>query len=158
MTKFHPGDRVAVLLPLPLSGPLDYLAGDGPPLSLGDFVRVPLGNRFVTGVVWGPAAGEHHKCRPVKESLQLAPLPDDSRRFIDWVAAYCLAPPGAVLKMAMSVPKALEPEKPPPPRLVAADPQPGGFAVTKARARVLEFSWLPQSAADLARAAGVGPG
>jgi primosomal protein N' (replication factor Y) len=159
MINFLPGDRVAVLLPLPLSGPLDYLAGDGPPLTPGAFVRVPLGNRTVTGVVWGPAADPHsnHKCRPVKESLPLPPLPEASRRFIDWVASYCLASPGAVLKMAMSVPKALDPEKPPPPRLVTADPQPEGFAPTKARARVLECAWVPQTAADLARTAGVGP-
>jgi primosomal protein N' (replication factor Y) len=30
------------------------------------------------------------------------------RRFIDWVAAYTLSPTGAVLRMAMSAPSALE--------------------------------------------------
>jgi primosomal protein N' (replication factor Y) len=160
MATFSPGDRVAVLLPLPLFGPLDYLAGDGPSLSPGDFVRVPLSERIVTGIVWGPVADPTAdlKLKPVKESLPLPPLPEETRRFIDWVAAYCLATPGAVLKMAMSVPKALEPEKPPPPRLVAADPPPEGFAVTPARARALEAARIPQSAADLARAAGVGAG
>ena len=159
MTNFPSGSRIAVLLPLPLSGSLDYLVADGQTLSPGDFVRVPLGNRAVTGVVWGSAADPeaHHKCRPVKERLSLAPLPEDSRRLTDWTANYCLAPAGAVLKMAMSVPKALEPAKPPPPRLVAADPQPDDFTVTKARTRVLEAAWLPQSPAELARAAGVGP-
>ena len=34
------------------------------------------------------------------------------RRFVDWVAAYTLSPPGAVLRMAMSVPAALEPPAP----------------------------------------------
>ncbi|HIJ62552.1 MAG TPA: hypothetical protein HPQ04_07670, partial [Rhodospirillaceae bacterium] len=55
---FPPGQRLAVLLPLPLAGAYDYLApDDGQPLAAGDFVRVPLGRRTVTGVVWGPAAG-----------------------------------------------------------------------------------------------------
>ena len=158
MTEFSPGDRVAVLLPLPPFGPLDYLAGDEP-LAPGDFVRVPLGNRTVTGVVWGAVADPQGDfiCLPVKESLQPASLPEESRRFIDWVASYCLAPSGAVLKMAMSVPKALEPGKRPPPRLIAADPLPGGYKVTEARARVLEAARLPRSAADLARTAGVVP-
>ncbi|HMA48693.1 MAG TPA: primosomal protein N', partial [Magnetospirillaceae bacterium] len=93
MTNYRSGDRVAVLLPLPLSGPLDYLVDDGQELAPGDFVRVPLGNRSVTGVVWGPAADpqSHHKCRPVKERLPLPPLPEEQRRFTDWVASYCLA-------------------------------------------------------------------
>jgi primosomal protein N' (replication factor Y) len=157
MINFLPGDRVAVLLPVPLSGPLDYLVGDNP-LAPGDFVRVPLGTRFTTGVVWGSVADPQADfiCRPVKECLPAAPLPDDSRRFIDWVASYCLAPQGAVLKMAMSVPKALEPEKPPPPRLVAADPLPEGYKLTPSRTEVIKAAWIPQTAADLSRTTGVG--
>ena len=38
-------------------------------------------------------------------------MADALRRFVDWVAAYTLAPPGAVLRMAMSVPSALEAPK-----------------------------------------------
>jgi len=157
MINFLPGDRVAVLLPVPLFGPLDYLVGDTP-LAPGDFVRVPLNKHFATGVVWGSVADPHadFTCLPVKESLQTVPLPDESRRFIDWVASYCLAPQGAVLKMAMSVPKALDPEKPPPPLLVAADPLPAGYKLTPTRASVLQAARIPQSAADLARTAGVG--
>jgi primosomal protein N' (replication factor Y) len=156
MINFLPGDRVAVLLPVPLFGPLDYLVGDTS-LAPGDFVRVPLGKHFTTGVVWGSVADPQadFTLRPVKESLQLAPLPEESRRFIDWIASYCLAPQGAVLKMAMSMPKALEPEKPPPPRLVAAHPVPEGCRVTPARALVLEAASIPQNIADLARTAGV---
>ncbi len=41
----------------------------------------------------------------------MAPLPEISRRFIDWVANYCLSAPGAVLKMAMSVSDAFKPER-----------------------------------------------
>jgi primosomal protein N' (replication factor Y) len=155
MTTFFAGERVAVLLPLPLSGPLDYLVGDGQRLSTGDFVRVPLGPRTLAGVVWGPAAAsENLNCRPVNEALPVPKLPLASRKFIEWVAQYCLAAPGAVLKMAMSVPKALEAKPKPPPRLAAADPQPD-YRVTRARARVLEAAWLPMRQGELAQSAGV---
>ena len=154
-----PGRRLAVLLPLPLAGPYDYLApADGPAPAVGDFVRVPLGRRWLTGVVWGAAAGTvaADKCRAIAEGLPVPPLPEASRRFVDWVAGYCLAPPGAVLKMTMSVPAALEPAAPSL-RYQACD-APAELKMTAARRRVMEVAWAPQSAAELARLAGVGPG
>ena len=103
---FPTGDRVGVLLPLPLGGAYDYRVGEGLSLEAGDFVSVPLGPRQVTGVVWGPGSGQvaEEKLKEVLGPLEAPPLPDQSRRFVDWVAAYTLYPPGAVLKMAMSVP------------------------------------------------------
>ena len=59
-------------------------------------------------MVWGPASGEVDpaKLRAVIGPLDGAPrLPEVSRRFVDWVAAYTLSPPGAVLKMCLSVPR-----------------------------------------------------
>ncbi|MBT6830228.1 MAG: hypothetical protein HOA58_11985, partial [Rhodospirillaceae bacterium] len=56
-----PGDdaaRIAVLLPLGLDVAYDYLAPQGEALAEGAFVRVPLGSREVTGVVWGPGLAE----------------------------------------------------------------------------------------------------
>jgi len=158
ITRFAPGSRVRVLLPLPLAGAYDYHAGDEA-LGPGDFVAVPLAGREVTGVVWGegspdlPAA----KLKTVNRRLPARGLPAVSRDFIDWVAAYTLAPPGAVLKMAMSVPAALEPA----PGMVAlrrAAVMPE-IKQTPARAKVLEaLSHLPPlSPHDLAREAGVGP-
>src|SRR5581483_8712886 len=38
------------------------------------------------------------------------PMSETMRKFIDWVAWYTLAPAGQVLKMALSVPDALEAE------------------------------------------------
>jgi primosomal protein N' (replication factor Y) len=157
MTTFPAGERISVLLPLPLSGPLDYLVGDSQTLKLGDFVRVPLGRRQLAGVVWGGATTDQHlNCRPVNELLPLPALPIASRKFVEWVAQYCLADPGSVLKMVMSVPKALEPPAVKM-RLIKADPLPE-FSMTAARARVLDAAWLPMSAADLARTADVGAG
>jgi primosomal protein N' (replication factor Y) len=123
---FGPGDRVAVLLPLPLAGPYDYRVDAEQTLSAGDFVRVPLGKRRALGVVWGAGDGrlDEARCRSVLARLDAPSLPEATRRLVDWVAAYTLSPPGAVLKMAMSVPAALESTKsrrrPPPPLAAAA--------------------------------------
>src|SRR5690606_29789349 len=131
------------------------------------FVRVPLGSRLVPGVVWGAASGEvaDAKLKDVEDVLDAPPLPENLRRFVDWVAAYTLAPQGAVLRMAMSVPEALEPPKPT--RVVAiseegkrllassnADPV-GTMKITPQRRRCLAelASGPPRAMAELARAA-----
>ena len=162
-------DSLAILLPLPLAGSYDYL-GEG--LAPGDFVVVPLGKRETIGVVWGPGTGEvpESKLKAVIAKLDAPPLPEITRRFIDRVAAYTLAPPGAVLRMAMSVSTALEP-----PRMIAAwrlapehAPAPGQAAApgqatskdTPARRRVRAVlqQGSARSTSDLAREAGVGTG
>jgi primosomal protein N' (replication factor Y) len=107
------GESVAVLLPLPLAGTYDYRVPDGRGLSPGLFVAVPLGPRRVTGVVWGPGSGgvAAEKLKDVMAVLDLPPLTRELMQTIDWTAAYTLNPPGAVLRMAMSVPAALEPPR-----------------------------------------------
>ena len=157
--EFPPGRRVAVLLPLPLAGAYDYIVAEGMTLRAGDFVRVPLGGRHAVGVVWGAGRGDvaSNKCRAVIEALPVPPLPEASRKMVDWLAAYTLSAPGAVLKMAMSVPAALEVQPRMPVGYVAAAEVPEGLKITPARARVLEMAWAPHQAADLARLAGVSP-
>ena len=158
---YGPGDRVAVLLPLPLPGPYDYLLGVDMALGDGDVVRVPLGKRAIAGVVWGP--GDDHRVAPSKlktihEKLPTPALPEVSRQFIDWVAAYTLSPPGAVLKMVISVPAALEPPKSV--LAYALDPASPDVRMTRARARVIEFlngGAPPLPLTDLAHHAAVGP-
>ena len=54
---FVAGDRVAVLLPLPVVTAYDYRVPGDLTLASGDMVEVPLGRRFETGVVWGPGEG-----------------------------------------------------------------------------------------------------
>jgi len=154
---------VSVLLPLPLAGAYDYRADPALGLQPGDFVAVPLGNREVIGVVWGAASGEvaEAKLRDVAARLESPPLPVVICQFVDWVANYTLSPPGAVLRMAMSVPVALEPPKP-----IAAwqlDEVPaegGGIRLTAERRRVLAVlaEGPPRMTADLARQAGVSTG
>ena len=153
--------RVQVLLPLPLRGAYDYRVPDDLALEAGDFVSVPLGARDVTGVVWDDAGGQGDgigdaRLKDVRGRLDTPPLPADLRRLVDWVANYTLSPPGAVLRMAMSVPKALEP---PPARTAftrgGAVPQ----RLTPARRRVLDVlaGGPPRTASDLAAEAAVSP-
>src|SRR5690349_20095813 len=103
--------RVAVLLPLPLPEAYDYRVPAGIELGEGDYVEVPLGPRHVLGVVWGPGAGAvaDGKLRPVVQRFDIPPMPEIQRRFIDWVAAYTMAPAGAVLRMALSAIGGMEP-------------------------------------------------
>src|SRR5262245_65638397 len=102
---------LSVLLPLPLAGPYDYRVDEALRLKRGDFVVVPLGKREVIGVVWGEGRGDiaDAKVRSVVARVPAPPLPDVLCRFVEWVAQYTMAPPGAVLAMAMRVPAALEP-------------------------------------------------
>src|SRR5665213_1046893 len=74
--------RVAVLLPVPLAGALDYRVPGDMRLAAGDFVAVPLGRRRVAGVVWGPAAGgvPHEKLKAVAERLPAPPMTADLGR------------------------------------------------------------------------------
>src|SRR5262245_25603259 len=102
-----PARRVRVLLPLPLAGAYDYRAAGGLTVPPGTFVEVPLGGRYVVGAVWDDSASEEKgvadsRLKDVAARLEAPPLGAQLRRFIDWVAAYSLAPPGAVLRMAMS--------------------------------------------------------
>ena len=153
--------RVAVLLPLPLERAYDYavpgeLAAAAAP---GAFVRVPLGGQERIGVVWGEGGDdiEATRLRPVAAVLEAPPMTEPLRCLVDWAADYTLAQRGAVLRMAMSVPAALEPAP------VRTAYRPGPAAVTRmtaARERVLALvrAGPPRTATDIAREAGVGAG
>ncbi|MBE9604796.1 primosomal protein N' [Acetobacteraceae bacterium H6797] len=104
--------RRRVLLPLPLAGAYDYAvpAGEEPP-PLGSFVVVPLGGRDMLGVVWDgepDMALAESRLKEIRHVLPAPPMTPSLRRFVDWVAAYTLSAPGAVLRMTISSPSALE--------------------------------------------------
>src|SRR5436305_1224842 len=151
---------VRVLLPLPLADAYDYSVPDGLDVAPGQFVVVPLGKRETLGVVWGEGTGEvpAAKLRDVIEILPALPMADALRRFVDWVAAYTLAPPGAVLRMAMSSPSALEAPKTEFVYRPAAEGAGETLKLTAARRRVLEAlkDGPAMAAAELAHVAGVG--
>jgi primosomal protein N' (replication factor Y) len=154
---------VHVLLPLPLAGAYDYGAPDFLALGVGDFVVVPLGRRLVAGVVWGlgPADPANRvpdgKLKDVLERLPVSAMPAVTRRFVEWVAGYYCTLPGAVLRMAMSVPSALEA-----PRLRLAyrlaGPLPARMTPARRRVVALLEAGPPRTAPDIAEAAGVGSG
>jgi len=157
---FAAGERVAVLLPRPLTTAYDYRVPDGLTLATGDIVRVPLGPSAMSGVVWGPGTGEvdDTKLRDVAARHDCPALPAVLRRFVRWVADYTLADAGAVLRMAMSIPEAFEP--PAPTSAIALDPDAPDIRLTPARQRVLDAAseGPPRPAAELARQAGCTPG
>lgn len=155
----------AVLLPLPLAGAYDYLAPPELDLVPGDFVRVPLGRREAIGVVWGKPRGDvaPAKLRPILAKLDLPPLAEALRQFLDRVAAYTMSPPGAVLRMSMSVASALEPPRPQILYRAAASLGQATTTIklTPSRRKLLDYLAEGRpllSASDLAREAGVGPG
>ncbi|HZP98598.1 MAG TPA: primosomal protein N' [Reyranella sp.] len=151
---------VRVLLPLPLADAYDYSVPDGMEVPAGSFVVVPLGKRETVGVVWGEGTGEvpPAKLRDVIDVLPALPMADALRRFVDWVSAYTLSPPGAVLRMAMSVPSALEAPRT---EIVYRAAEAAGddtLKLTAARKRVLDAlkDGPAMPAAELAHLAGVG--
>ncbi|WP_320201405.1 primosomal protein N' [Agrobacterium sp. rho-13.3] len=148
---------VPVLVPLPAPGPYSYSVPDDMVVVPGSVVQVPLGPRQVIGIVWDNSDDkpvDPKKLRPITKSFDCPPLRDEMRRFIDWVAAYTLSPPGLVARMALRAPAAFDPE----PmieglRLTEARPE----RLTPARQRVMELAaeghaWTKSG---LANAAGV---
>jgi primosomal protein N' (replication factor Y) len=95
-------------------GPLDYRVPAGMAVAPGQIVVAPLGPRPMIGVVWDeasfadvPPVGDN-RLRPLLGLLDAPPLPAPLRRLIEWTADYYLAPPAAVLRMALASLSALE--------------------------------------------------
>ena len=157
---FDAGARVAVLLPLPVAGPYDYRVPAGMAVAAGAYVEVPLGKRQAHGVVWGPGRDEiaESRLKDVTALHDLPPMGAAMRAFIDWVADYTLYRAGAVLRMALSMPAALDPPRPVTVYAPGAAEAATGFRMTPARLRVLgeAADGPPRTLTDLARAAGVG--
>ncbi|MBR46556.1 MAG: primosomal protein N' [Rhodospirillaceae bacterium] len=155
--------RIAVLLPLGIDTVYDYLAADPASVPEGAFVRAPLGHREVVGVVWRHVGEDEEidlardKLKHIGAVLPVPPMPESLRKLVDWVAEYTLAKRGAVLRMAMSVPAALEPAKR---RTAYLAGEETPERLTPARKRVFEVlaDGLPRGAAELAREAAVGAG
>lgn len=157
---YHAGNRVAVLLPLPLASCYDYTVPPGMELQEGDIVSVPLGRRDVVGVVWktGDDTTPADKIRPITARFDVPPMTSSLRHLIDWTAWYTMSLPGSVLKMALSVPDALTP---PPPMMGYATGrslEQSGLKITAGRKRVWNIvaEGMVLTPADLAREAGVG--
>ena len=103
---------VPVLVPMPAERPYSYSVPDGMAVVAGSIVRVPLGPREVAGIVWDGETEEieARRLRPIRQMFDCPPVCEDMRRFVDWVAAYTLSPPGLVARMILRAPEAFDPE------------------------------------------------
>ncbi|HEX5079242.1 MAG TPA: primosomal protein N' [Geminicoccaceae bacterium] len=150
---------VPVLLPLPLDDPFDYARPAEPELPPGSFVEVPFGPRHVIGVVWdeAPSTRAGLRLKAVRRRINAPPMPQALRQLVRHVAATTLHPLGSALRLALSVPAALEP---PPPRLglVAAGAVQTGLSPARQRVLAALADRLPRAPADIARAAKVSAG
>ena len=147
---------VPVMLPLPTMQAYSYAVPEEVRVQPGSIVQVPLGPRQVAGIVWDGETDDvdPDKLRPITLAFDCPPIAREMRRFLDWVAAYTLSPPGMVARMALRAPAAFEPEAPAEGvRLTDQRPE----RMTAARDRVISlaadgFGWTRPG---LARAAGV---
>ena len=124
---------VDVVIPVALDHAYSYRVPDEMELAPGDLVRVPLGTRECTGVVWADNATPNprldNRLRDVAGKLDAPALRPELRKFVDWVSAYTLSPRGMVARMALRMGEHLGPERvrtgirltgPPPERMTAA--------------------------------------
>jgi len=106
--------RARVLLLNAALGPLDYRVEPDQHVEPGSIVLAPLGPRQLAGVVWEaermPSDMEvgDNRLRPLASVYDLPPLAAPLRRLIEWTADYYLAPPAAVLRMALASASALD--------------------------------------------------
>ena len=106
--------RVRVLVLNAALGPLDYRVPHGMQVEPGSIVVAPLGPRHLIGVVWEadrmPSEAEvgDNRLRNLLGVADAPPLGEALRRLIEWTAAYYLAPPAAVVRMALASTSALE--------------------------------------------------
>ncbi len=102
---------IAVLLPLPFN--LTFTYATDAVLAPGTLVLVPLGPRLVVGAVWDDAVDAtvpSRRLRTVSAVLDRPPLPEDLRKFVDWVAHYTLAKRGDVLALGLKASLLAEPK------------------------------------------------
>ncbi len=152
------GKRAQILVPYPLSRAYDYLLPHDMSVQPGDYVRVPLGRRDTPGVVWtldGKDNVDPAKLKNIQQKYAFDPMPQVHRQFLEWVARYTMSDLGAVLKMSLSVPEALQP-----PKTAIAYTLAGKLPekLPAARRRIVELlkDGVPRRAADIAREAGCG--
>jgi len=106
--------RAHVLLLNPALGPLDYRADREHAIEPGSIVLAPLGPRQIVGVVWEedslPSDNQvgDNRLRPLLAVYDVPPIAAPLRRLIEWTADYYLAPPAAVLRMALPSSSALD--------------------------------------------------
>ena len=152
---------VDVLVPVALDRTYSYRAPETLELAPGDIVSVPLGARDATAVVWAenptPDVRLDNRLKDVEEKLELPPLKDELRSFVDWVANYTVASRGMVLRMCLRMGEHLGAERERVGVRMAGSALP---RMTSARARVLSVlaDGMVRAKSEAAREAGVSAG
>jgi primosomal protein N' (replication factor Y) len=151
---------VDVLVPVALDQTYSYRVPPGLELAPGDLVRVPLGPRECTAVVWAndatPDPRLDNRLKDVAAKLDIPPLKPELRKFVEWYRdTRSAARHGAAPALRMG--EHLGPERvrvgvriagPPPQRMTAA----------RARVLALLADGLARAKGDAAREAGVSVG
>jgi len=150
----------AVLIPLPVDEPFDYVVPDDVALARGDLVTVPLGPRQMTGVVSEvrEVPATNRRLKTIVARLDLPALPPATLDFLEWAARWTLSPPGEMAALSL---KALRHAPPKPPLQLHRVAGKAPVRLTPARAAVLqalEEGQAVASAAELGRVAGVSAG
>ncbi|EHK76766.1 primosome assembly protein PriA [Sinorhizobium meliloti CCNWSX0020] len=142
---------------MPAPRAYSYAVPDGMAVEPGSIVQVPLGPRFVVGVVWdGEDDGgvDPKKLKQIEKVFDCPPLGPDMRAFLDWVAAYTLTPPGLVVRMALRAPTAFDPE-PMVEALRLTEMRPERMTAARERVLATASDGLSWTRSGLAHAAGV---
>jgi len=134
-----PQSTLAIAVAAPVGGIYDYLAGPAVGAVRGAIVMVPFGGRHLPGIVMGAAIGDVPvaKLRAVESLVTLPPLSDALVQFIERVAAWTMAPLGAVVKMVLSQPAAFD--RPPQQKHYSIGVPVGETRLTPARQHVLDY-------------------
>ena len=152
---------VDVLVPVALDRAYSYRVPETLSLSVGDIVSVPLGARDATAVVWAdnpqPNPRLDNRLKDVDEKLDLPPLKDELRGFVDWVAKYTVSSRGMVLRMCLRMGEHLPPERE---RVGVrlAGPLPQRRTAARERLLALLADGMVRGKAEAAREAGVSAG
>jgi primosomal protein N' (replication factor Y) (superfamily II helicase) len=147
---------VDVVVPLALDQAYSYRVPAGMTLAPGDFVNIPLGQAEYTGIVWGegnPRPGLHNRLKDIDDKLDIPPLREPLRDFVDWVSGYTLGARGMVMRMTMRMGDVGPGRERVGVRLAGPPPK----RMTPARSRVLRLfeDGLLRAKADAAHEAGV---
>src|SRR5579863_549872 len=152
---------VDVLVPVALDRAYSYRVPEALALAPGDIVSVPLGARETTAVVWAenptPNPRLDNRLKDIEEKLELPPLKDELRNFVDWVANYTIASRGMVLRMCLRMGEHLGAERE---RIGVRLSGPHPQRMTTARQRVLSLltDGMLRGKSEAAREAGVSTG
>jgi primosomal protein N' (replication factor Y) len=152
---------VDVLVPVALDHPYSYRVPETLSLAAGDIVSVPLGAREATAVVWAenpkPNPRLDNRLKDIEEKLEIPPLKEELRHFVDWVANYTVNPRGMILRMCLRMNEHLGAER----ERVGVrltGPAPQRMTATRNRVLALLADGMVRSKSDAAREAGVSTG